>query len=685
MLLQAEAPQEKHRYSKAASLILLVVGALGCASCYVMRGSSSSTALHRHLLSLPAAEPHHICVTGSRAHEMMESYVLPNGHKLAEYKMESSLDPENECTVHDYAVGHTLFLVADNIKDRCAARWKAHSSTCDVLVHAHAGSDCNEMFKLRMVTDQCEAPLLVYQADEALLKCYGAKVQQAIMQGTMPLGIECTQAHQADDIESAIQKALAKTSPAARKKFRHIPLVKDQGAFGIAAKLRHHLHHGKARSLDLTLEFLKKTQGLVADNQALALLQRLDAKGRRLDGGDGTDAPDQKSIVVDNGSGTVKAGFAGEDAPSAIFPSIVGKERHKGVMVGMGQKDIYVGDEANSKRGVLKIEYPIVHGIVQNWEDMELIWRHTFSNSLRIDPREVLGILLTEPPLNPLANREKMGKMMFDEFQFKGVYISTQAVLALYAAGQTTGLILDSGDGVTHTVPIYEGYALPHAVQRMDTAGHDLTDQMAVQLLKSNGHVKLQNSAEMEICKDLKEKLGYVALDIDAAEKAAEEGVVAEADANGMVAEEDGKYPLVKPFTLPDGQVMQVGAERFRVPEIIFQPKLMSLDQPGVVDLAFDSMMTTDVDIRKFLAASIYLTGGTTMFKNFPERVEKDFNALWIKKGSTLRCSIKDEATRKYSVWLGGSILASLNSFQQFWIKQSEYVESGDSVFIPPQ
>jgi len=219
----------------------------------------------------------------------------------------------------------------------------------------------------------------------------------------------------------------------------------------------------------------------------------------------------------------------------------------------------------------------------------------------------------------------------------------------------------------------------------MDTAGHDLTDQMAVQLLKSNGHVKLQNSAEMEICKDLKEKLGYVALDIDAAEKAAEEGVVAEADANGMVAEEDGKYPLVKPFTLPDGQVMQVGAERFRVPEIIFQPKLMSLDQPGVVDLAFDSMMTTDVDIRKFLAASIYLTGGTTMFKNFPERVEKDFNALWIKKGSTLRCSIKDEATRKYSVWLGGSILASLNSFQQFWIKQSEYVESGDSVFIPPQ
>eukprot|EP01117_Protostelium_nocturnum_P006859 TRINITY_DN2457_c0_g1_i1.p1 TRINITY_DN2457_c0_g1~~TRINITY_DN2457_c0_g1_i1.p1 ORF type:complete len:381 (-),score=144.08 TRINITY_DN2457_c0_g1_i1:44-1186(-) len=371
------------------------------------------------------------------------------------------------------------------------------------------------------------------------------------------------------------------------------------------------------------------------------------------------DVISNQPVVIDNGSGVLKAGFAGVNHPKVLFPSYVGRPKHVRVMAGSVEGPHFIGKKAEDLRGLLKIKYPMEHGIVDDWLDMENIWQYAY-NELRCQPEEH-PVLLTEAPLNPKKNREKAAEVFFDTFNVPALYISIQAVLSLYASGRTTGVVLDSGDGVTHAVPIVEGFTMPHAIQRVDLAGRDITYALQ-RLMRRSGHY-FYTSAEREIVKSIKETSCYVALDPSKEED--------------VLESEKAAKPQSHSYKLPDGNVIELGAERFRAPEVLFHPDLMGEECNGIHECLVYSITKADLDLRKTLFSNIVLSGGSTLFPGFGERLLNEVRNL-APKGTKIKISAPPD--RKYSTWMGGSILASLPTFKKIWISSQEYEEYGSSI-----
>jgi actin-related protein 2 len=327
------------------------------------------------------------------------------------------------------------------------------------------------------------------------------------------------------------------------------------------------------------------------------------------------------------------------------------------------------GDEASAVRTALQVSYPMENGIIRNWEDMGHLWDYAFYERMKIDPRG-RNILLTEPPLNPLANRERMVGTMFEKYGFNGVYVAIQAVLALYAQGLSSGVVVDSGDGVTHIVPVYESTVLNHLTRRLDIAGRDVTRHL-INLLLRRGYA-FNRTADFETVRQIKEKFCYVSYDLDYDNKLAEETTV-----------------LIEKYELPDGRTIKIGPERFQAPECLFQPHLVDCEQPGIAEYLFNTIQAADVDVRSSLFKAIVLSGGSSMYPGLPSRLEKELKQLWLtrvlngnpERLSKFKVRIEDPPRRRHMVFLGGAVLANImHDNAHTWITKQEWEEQGSRI-----
>jgi actin len=361
---------------------------------------------------------------------------------------------------------------------------------------------------------------------------------------------------------------------------------------------------------------------------------------------------DVQTLVIDNGTGWSKAGFAGDSSPT-VFPTVLGYSKD----AKSSSRDVFVGQDAVQLADLSLLRYPIDCGVITNWDDMQIVWENTFKKVLNVDPAEH-PVLLTEPPLNPKINRERTIQLFFEQFRVPSFYLAVQQLLSLYSSGRTTGIVFDAGDGVSPTVPIWDGYALPHAILRFELAGRALTAWLQ-KLLNERGYT-FTTFEELEIVRDIKEKHTYVALDFEAEmQKAA-----TTSDLNVS-------------YTLRDETEIGIANERFRCPELLFKPQLTNSQFDGIHQTLFNSIMKCDIDVRKDLYANIVLSGGTTMFSGLPERIEKEMVRL---APPTIKVKVTPPHERQYAVWTGGSLLASLATFWQMVISHEEYNDTGAAI-----
>ena len=356
------------------------------------------------------------------------------------------------------------------------------------------------------------------------------------------------------------------------------------------------------------------------------------------------------SIIIDVGSGVTKVGFGGEDGPRNIFPSLVGIPKMAGLKVGMEQKERYVAEEAISNSEFMNFYSPIQRGEVVDWDKFETLMHYLLYNQIEVVPED-MSILITETPLSSKKNRAKISELLFEKFNVQKCHIANSSMLGLFSYGKSSGIVVDSGYNVTSTVPVYEGFPLVYASQKINLGGEDLSNKL-LDIIKDKLDKTYKAIKGKLLAEDIKDKMGYVSMNIKQEEEKIE-----------------------KKYTLPDSKELVMGNELFEVNEILFNPG-ENPELKSITDMVVESLNLCDDDVKKDINESVCLIGGTTLMKNFPERLKvelsdnKDFGMY-----NMTTCS-----ERQFSTWIGGSIMSSLDNFHYLWVSKEEFDENGKSL-----
>mmetsp|Transcript_11698 Transcript_11698/g.17361 ORF Transcript_11698/g.17361 Transcript_11698/m.17361 type:complete len:373 (+) Transcript_11698:40-1158(+) len=355
----------------------------------------------------------------------------------------------------------------------------------------------------------------------------------------------------------------------------------------------------------------------------------------------------QTPIVIDLGSSMIKANYSGVEEPMRLLNAI-GYPKYDAIL---GETNVFMADSLDASKGICKIDYPMHRGTLLDDKAEELLFEHLFKSCFSLHSSSVDSpMLLTENAGTPKSTRLALAELLFETFNVPALSMALPSVLSLYASGATTGTVLDVGDGCSTAISIFDGYLIPSTLQRTDVGGRDVTFSIQ-RMLRRLGCV-MTSSSELELIRLMKESPSTFMFSFS----------------------KDSMSSQRVDYTLPDGTVLPLNEERWLAPELLFSPDLIGVEGVGVVSLLTNSILSADRDIRSSLYNAIWLSGGSTLFNGFASRLSFDL-AKSTKKTIKMRISAPPE--RRYTAFLGGSILASLDSFRSMWLSKVDYEESG--------